>query len=98
MKFIALRDFRNHAPKSISVEGGARHPAHIHKGSIIEIDSQAKEVENLSAQDQVTVALLANAHAIGRADDDKLLKKIKAEVSVEEKAAARIAGTQEVKK
>lgn len=78
MKFIAIRDFRNHDPKNIKVEGPVLHPNHIHKGAFIEI-STAKELNDMSNAERETVAKLGAACCIADASNEKLVKQIRQE-------------------
>jgi hypothetical protein len=93
MKLIALRSFRNNTEPRIELDG-AKHDNHIHKGAIfsIGIGKDGKDIvdaDKLSKTDERNIGLLQMSGCVGDATDEKLVKKIQAQVAEEDAAESR---------
>jgi hypothetical protein len=89
MKLIALRNFRN--THGIDLDGDGKltqHEKHVHKGATFAIGG-AKEFKDLSKADQRIVLELNHAKCVGDATDEKLVKRIAAEVAEDARAEKR---------
>jgi hypothetical protein len=95
MRLIALRSFRNNIEPRIDLDGDATtYEDHIPKGTIfsIGVDKSGKEItdaELLTKTDERNIGLLQMSGCIGDANDERLVKKIQAEVAEESAAEER---------
>lgn len=83
MKLIALKDFRNVPALSLEIKD-ALHPLHVHKGATFEL-GKGDTLKDCSKPDQELLAHLNLAGCIGDANDEAVVKAVKAEVAADKK-------------
>jgi hypothetical protein len=88
MRLIALRGFKNNAKALIKFERGSE-PVHadgVHAGAIFTIGDEAP-VSELPEAYKYIIGQLAQAKCIGDASDEKLVKRVQAEVKADKARA-----------
>lgn len=83
MKFIAASDFRK-TTDAIKVEGDVKHELHVHKGATLTIGGDAA-LEDMKPADVALCSQLNAAARLVAFDDEKAVKRIRAEVAAAER-------------
>ena len=89
MKLIAQTDFRNNLEPKPEIPGSP-HPDHIPMGTIFDY-GRGEKLADATASEQQTIGLLASLRVIGDASDEKIVKRVQAEVASRKKTAQNIA-------